>query len=251
MFLIVCSLSILLNVAAVDTLLTGTDIVDRVDDIMAPQSSKAKVRMTISTTAGEDRDFVYWMYAKNHGEKTLIEYESPVQVKNQATLMLNNADDIWAYFPRTGRVRKLATHAKRRKMQGSDFSYEDIGSGRAFITDFSAKRLSDTTFNEKKCYTVLLTPKGGINTSYSRLKFYVERETFYPLFIEYYHREDSTLLHKKLLASQIREVDDIPTAYKMTMENVLDRSETVIEILEVNYDVELPDEMFSVRGLKR
>ncbi len=42
--------------------------------------------------------------------------------------MLNNADNIWTYFPRTKRVRKLASHAKKQKVQGGDFTFEDFSS---------------------------------------------------------------------------------------------------------------------------
>ena len=42
--------------------------------------------------------------------------------------MLNDGDDIWTYFPRTRRVRKLASHAKKQKVPGSDFSFGDFSS---------------------------------------------------------------------------------------------------------------------------
>lgn len=241
----------MINITASDSTLTGTKIVEKVEDIMTPESSKMKVKMTILTTSGEKRDFIYWIYSKNHGEKTLIRYQSPSQVKNQSTLMLNNADDIWAYFPRTGRVRKLATHAKKRKMQGSDFSYEDIGGGKTFKTDYNAKRLTDCRIRERECFKVLLTTLEDKSTNYSKLVTYVDKGTFHPLLIEYYHSEDSSLLQKKLIASEIKEVDGIPTAHKMKMANLLDDGETVIKALEVKYNIELPDMMFTVRGLKK
>jgi len=84
-------------------------------------------------------------------------------------LMLNNADDIWMFFPRTQRVRKLATHAKKQKMQGSDFSYEDMGSGDAFIEDYDAQRLEDEMREGHDCFKLELTRKEGSDMSYSRL----------------------------------------------------------------------------------
>jgi len=123
--------------------LTGEEIIQKVNDLFNFDSSYSKSKMTIVTTSGQKRTFISESWSKNKGEKNLVRYLEPRRVKGQAVLMLNNADDIWMYFPRTQRVRKLASHAKKQKMQGSDFSYEDMGSGDAFIKDFSSKKLED------------------------------------------------------------------------------------------------------------
>ena len=123
---------------------TGDDIIQKANEVFTPQTSHSKSRLTIVTTSGDQRTFVFESWSQNKGEKNLVRYLEPSRVKGQAILMLNHADDIWSFFPRTQRVRKLASHAKKQKMQGSDFSYEDMGSGDAFIEDYTAKRLDDT-----------------------------------------------------------------------------------------------------------
>ena len=147
-------LLLLLSSMSVSQDLTGDQIVHKVNELLSPQTSTGKMKMTITTTSGQKRTFVYESWSKNKGEKNLVRYLEPRRVKDQAVLMLNNADDIWMYFPRTQRVRKLATHAKKQKMQGSDFSYEDMGSGDTFIEDFTAKRLEDETMEGYDCFKV-------------------------------------------------------------------------------------------------
>ena len=158
--------------------LTGEDIIKKVNELFNPQTSWGKSKMTIMTTSGSKRTFVLESWSKDKGEKTLVRYLEPARVKGQATLMLNHADDIWMYFPRTQRVRKLATHAKKQKMQGSDFSYEDMGSGDAFINDFSPKRLEDEKMAGHDCYKLELTRKTGRDISYSRLIMWVIKVFF-------------------------------------------------------------------------
>jgi len=51
------------------------------------------------------KGFYYDSYSKNKGEKNLLRYIEPKRAKGQAILMLNYADDIWMYFPRTKRIR--------------------------------------------------------------------------------------------------------------------------------------------------
>lgn len=231
--------------------LTGKDIIQKVDDLLTTQTAYAKMKMTIETTSGQKRTFLYESWTKDEGEKNLIRYLEPSRVKDQAVLMLNNANDIWMFFPRTQRVRKLATHSKKQKMQGSDFSYEDMGGGGEFEEDFEAKRLQDEQKNGHDCYKVELTRKPESGISYSRLLIWVIKENFYPIVIEYYDEEDSTYLQKTLTQSDIKVIDGIPTAKKMVMQNLNDQTQTVMEVVEIKYDVELDDRMFTERSLKR
>jgi len=231
--------------------LTGEDIIQKVNDLLNVQTSYGKSKMTIVTTSGSKRTFVFESWSKDKGEKNLVRYLEPKRVKGQAILMLNHADDIWSYFPRTQRVRKLATHAKKQKMQGSDFSYEDMGSGDAFIEDFSPKRLEDEEMEGNACFKLELTRKPESALSYSRLIMWVIKENFYPIVIDYYHENDPTLNEKRLVQSDIRIIDNIPTAMKAVMYNKNDNTQTEMELLEVKYNVNLEDDLFTERALKK
>ncbi|RKY84198.1 outer membrane lipoprotein-sorting protein [candidate division KSB1 bacterium] len=231
--------------------LTGDDIIKRVNDTLNQDTVYGKMKMTIITTSGKKRTFIYESFSKNKGEKNLIRYIEPSRVRGQATLLLNNADDIWVYFPRTKRVRKLATHAKKQKMEGSDFSYEDLGSGDSFIKNFTAKRLKDEKKEGFDCYKIELTKKKGSDSGYSRIIVWVIKENFFPVVISYYDENDPDLLLKELVQKDIRMVDNVPTAMKMVMYNRLDNTQTTMEILSVKYNVKLDDKMFTERGLRK
>jgi outer membrane lipoprotein-sorting protein len=207
--------------------------------------------MTIVTTSGNPRTFEYESWSKDRGEKNLIKYTSPSRVKGQATLMLNHADDIWVYFPRTQRVRKLATHAKKQKMEGSDFSYEDMGSGNAFIEDFTAKRLKDEKKEGSDCYRVEMMRKPESNLSYSRMIMWVSKKNFVPLVIDYYDEKDPQYHLKTLVQSDIEVIDGVPTARKIVMYNKVDNTQTGMTMQEVKYNIPLEDAMFTERGLKK
>jgi len=196
--------------------LTGEEIINKVNELMNQDTVQAKVKMTIITSSGNERVFIYDSYSKNKGEKNLMRYIEPKSAKGQAILMLNYADDIWMYFPRTKRIRKLATHAKSQKMEGSDFSYEDTGASDAFIEDFSSKKFGSEKKEGYDCYT-----------------------------------ENPELLLKTLIQYDIKNIDGIPTATKMVMYNKLEDSQTSIEMLEIKYNIELDDSLFTERNLKR
>ena len=231
--------------------LTGKEIIQKVDDILSPNTSYGKAEMTIITTSGDERTFVYDSWSKNEGEKNLIRYISPSRVKGQATLMLNHSDDIWMYFPRTSRVRKLASHAKKQKMQGSDFSYEDLGSGDAFIEDFIANRLEDEMIEGKDCYKLELTKKEDSDLSYSRMIMWVIKENYYPVVIDYYDEDDPQKLLKRLVQSEFKTIDGFPTAMQVVMYNKIDNTHTSMRLLEITYNLPLDDAMFTERELKK
>ena len=231
--------------------LTGEEIIQKVNDLFNVDTSYGKTKMTITTSSGQKRTFISESWSKDKGEKNLVRYLEPARVKGQAVLMLNNADDIWMYFPRTQRVRKLASHAKKQKMQGSDFSYEDMGSGDAFIEDFIAERLEDEKMERYDCYKLELTRKQDSDLSYSRMIMWVIKENFVPIVIDYYDEDDPTYHIKRLVQSDIRIIDNIPTAMKVVMSNVNDNTQTEMEFLEVKYNVQLDDRMFTERELKK
>jgi len=236
--------------------LTGKQIVDRVNELINQETVKAEMKLTILTTSGQKRTFEYESYSKNKGEKNLIRYLLPRRVKGNAILMLNNADDIWMYFSRTKRVRKLATHAKKQKMEGSDFSYEDMGAGNSFVKDFTAKRLRDEKMKDDEgkkydCYKVELTRKKESKSTYSRMIIWVVKKNFVPIVIDYYDEKKPNRLLKRLAGSNINITDNVPTLMKMTMYNKLDNTQTSMEFTTVQYNVKLDDSMFTERGLRK
>jgi len=230
--------------------LTADEIIKEANKIMNQRTSKAKISMMITTSSGKRRTFVYDSYSKNFGEKNLMIYLKPSRVKNEAILMLNNADDIWMYFPRTNRIRKLATHAKKRKMEGSDFSYEDMGANNAFITDFSSQSIGKEKVNKTICYKLELKRKKKSNSGYSRLIVWVNKSNFCILEIEYYNEKYPSVLEKILFCKDIKIIDGIPTPMRMIMKNARDNTETIIEMFDIKYNIELDDTLFTERGMK-
>lgn len=231
--------------------LTGPEIIRKVNDLMNPASSYAKAKMALITTSGQERTFVYDSWSKNHGEKNLIRYLEPNRLKGQAVLMTNYADDIWMYFTRTRRVRKMATHTKKQKMEGSYFSYEDMGAGNSFIEDFTTTRLDDEKVEGQSCYQVEMMRKADADISYSRIIMFVLKDNFVPILIQYFDENNPDNLLKELIQTDIRDVQNIPTAMKMEMVNKSDNTSTKMDFLEIQYNLDLDNALFTEGGLKQ
>jgi len=231
--------------------LTADEIINTLTKTMNPEQSQGKMKMTIVTSTGEDRDFVYETSSKNHGEKTLLKYIEPTRLKGQAILLKNNANDIWTYFPRTKRIRKLATHARKQKLEGSDFSYEDMGASNTFIEEYNAVRLNDEKKEHHLCYKIELTPKSKSSADYSKIIAWVDKKSFVPVVIDYFHKKYIELLEKELICRDIRAIDGIFTPMKFVMYNKLDNTQTSMEILNITYNIKLSDDLFTEMGMQQ
>ena len=179
------------------------------------------------------------------GKNVLIRYIEPRKVRHNAFLIKNNGEDIWVYFPRTRRVRKLASHAKKQKAQGSDFSYEDFSGSEEWKRDYRVKQILS---GERENYLLTLTSKIDVETSYDTLKIYVNKLNYYPSRILYYQDD----MHLKTLHFQdVHDIQEIPTAMSMLMENHVEDSQTIMSILEMEYNVDFDEGFFTERNLKK
>jgi hypothetical protein len=80
---------------------------------------------------------------------------------------------------------------------------------------------------------------------------WIIKENFLPVVIEYYDEKDPTYLLKTMVASDFRVIDGIPTSMKVVMFNENDNTQTEMELLEVKYNIQLGDDMFTERSLKK
>ena len=163
--------------------------------------------------------------------------------------MLNNADDIWSYFPRTKRVRKLASHAKKQKMQGSDFTYEDMGGGDVFQTKFKSTLLAEETRDGELVWKVELLGITEQDPPYPKIILWARQSDYFPVALDYY--DEKGFNSKSLLLSDIQMIEDYPTAMIMVMTDNKERSSTTMRNLEITYAWEPPQGFFSERNLKK
>ena len=194
-------------------------ILDSMTAVMQPEASQGKMEQEIITSTHKKRVFTFEYFSSNNGEDVLIRYQKPKKVKNNAFLIKNNGDDIWIYFPRTRRVRKLASHAKKQKFSGEDNNY-----------------------------LLAFTPRPEVDTGYDALKIFVNKLNYYPDRIQYYKKGEH---FKTLTFKDVEDIQGIPTAMIMHMENHMEDSETTMKILEMKYDVNFDDAFFTERNLKK
>ncbi|MFC1610994.1 outer membrane lipoprotein-sorting protein [Myxococcota bacterium] len=212
------------------------------------ENNFAEMRQIITTTGGEKRTLVLRAWAVNNGEKQLAEYLTPADIKGQKILMTDFGDNIWMFNPVTRRTRKLGSHMRKKKVMGSDFTYEDQAGGR-----ISQKYTGDVRGTEQMsgvpAWVVELepTPEGP---SYDKIVAWIGKADYMIRRVDYYQDGDSQPF-KRLIAEDIRTVGGKRVPFKMTMTNLEDRTETVNEIVSIRFDAKVPASIFESRNLEK
>lgn len=226
--------------------LTVDQILSKAEKNEKIESLSSTVKQVITTSKGSQRTLEMKSYSRDFGKSQLSVYTAPARVQGDKILMLNDGDDIWFYTPKTDRVRHIASSAKKQKVQGSDFSYEDMELW-DYKTDFKSKLLRTEKVSNYNCYKVELIPT-STGPHYSKIIAWVDNEKFVIRQAEYY--EDDQPL-KMLTADNIKRVDNYWVPMKHIMKSLVDGGQTVMENLEVTINIDLEDRMFTTNDLKK
>ena len=226
---------------------TVDDILDKVEANEDFKTSRSESTEIIYTSGGDKRISKMKGYAANGNEKGLNEYVSPKRIKGMKILMLNDGDDIWFYSNRTNRVRKIASHQKKRSANGSDFSYEDMSLSDS-RNDYNYKLAGEKKVAGKDCYIVEFTAKEEDQT-YSRMLNYIDKERLLVLAIDFYDEDGS--LWKQLSVNGIEKKGKYWTAAEVVMKNIIRDSKTIIKTDKIEFDIEIDESLFSERALKK
>ena len=128
------------------------------------------------------------------GDKSLIVFNSPRDVKGTATLTYTHrvgADDQWLYLPAIARVKRISSDNKSGPFMGSEFAYEDLSSQE--VEKYTYNYLNEEQINGFSADVVerdLLDEKSG----YTRQVVWYNKEKGYRLEkIEFYDRKNALL----------------------------------------------------------
>ncbi|MBN2528730.1 MAG: outer membrane lipoprotein-sorting protein [Deltaproteobacteria bacterium] len=227
---------------------SAADILQKVDDEARADTTKIYLTQTVYSPTGDQRSFKMVSYTKDDNEKGLTEYLAPSQVKGMKILTLNSGDDIWSYFPSTNRVRKIASSARNRKVQGSDFSYDDMAMGK-MAKSWKGTLQGEEKLNETLCYKLVLTPTEKGPKSYKKTTVWISKTDFTTLRVLYFDKYGEQ--SKQLDMSDYRDVKGVKVPFLYTMTSLVDGGKTVMKVAHAEVNIKLSDSLFTETGLKK
>jgi len=232
--------------------LSGREIYEKVHEVRSRSlDRKTEATMVLFDKGGGKRTRTLTEYSKKadpEAYKVLVIFNSPPDLKNVGFLIHAHtfADrDLWAYFPEYKRVRRIATSSQDDSFFGSDFSYDDFG-GPPNLDDYKFSIVKEEVLDGKPCYVVEVTPK--IRRKYTKYLAWVAKDWWIHLKIEYYQDKD---IYRSGAFRDVRIIDDIPTPFRIDMENNKTNHRTELTIENIRYHTHFSDDLFSQQSLER
>jgi outer membrane lipoprotein-sorting protein len=224
---------------------SGKEILERIDKNMAAKSTITTSKMIIHGSR-QTRT----IEAKSWGigdEKAFTEYLSPAREKG--TKMLKLEDQLWIYSPSSDRTIQISGHMLRQSVMGSDLSYEDMMDNSELIRDYNAAVIGSETIDERDCWIVELQAKTA-EVSYQLRKVWVDKTRYIPLKEELFAKSGQLL--KRLELKDITKIDNRWYPKKMIFKDMLKKGDgTEFVIVDIEFDKEIPDYIFSKAALKK
>lgn len=215
----------------------------------AGADGRARVRMTITDAQGRSRtrDFVIVRRDVSDGgdQDYVVLFSRPADVRNTVFLVkkhIDGDDDRWLYLPDLDLVKRIAAGDKRTSFVGSHFLYEDV-SGRNLAEDHH--ELVETTDTQ---YVVKNTPVDPGAQEFASWTVWIDKTTFLPMRMDYI--DDSGEVYRRIEALQVDDVGGHPTVTTMRASDLRSGGETVSEFSNVEYDIGVPDDLFTERTLR-
>jgi outer membrane lipoprotein-sorting protein len=223
---------------------SAAEVLQRSDKAGHAETSHTIIEQTIQTTRGSPRTFTIEAWTSAGGERSIMRFLAPGPSRGIGMLGLDHGDNIWAYFPDSDDLRKIASSARNASMEGSDFSYEDMTLG-AMGRRYEAKSVTEDELDGKACYRLELRPKKS--SPYSRIVTWVDRTTYIAYRSHFFNKKDVQV--KTLSLSGWSQIQGVWTPELMVMENLKRGSKTSIKMVETQYNQAVDEGLFTTEFL--
>lgn len=220
-------------------------ILNKVDDNLNSNTNITKSDMIIYGRRNS-RTVTSLGYSEGNN-KSFSEYLAPEREKGTKMLKLEN--NLWIYSPSTDRTIQLSGHMLKQSLMGSDLSYEDMMENRKLIDMYDAEIVGEEMIDDRKTWVLRLTAKVE-DVAYNSRKVWVDQERFVPLKEELYAKSGQLL--KKTVTSDIKKIEGRWYPTKMNFKDMLkDGKGTDFVVLEIQFDAEIPEYIFTKASLKK
>lgn len=230
---------------AQETLPTAADLLARIDANMTFETRTARFSMTV-TKNGRVKSYEAMTHGRGASEAA-VEFLSPP--RDAGTRMLKKGDELWMYLPSIEKVQRISGHMLRQGLMGSDFSYEDMMEANDLRTRYKATVTGKETKDGRPCYKVEMTALKD-DVSYPKRVSWMDAEHNIPVREELYAL--SGMMVKVISMSDVQSFGTRKFPTRIVAEDKLQQgSKTEMRFTSMEFAVDVPEEVFSMRWLER
>ena len=196
-----------------------------------------------------DKRWTYDRFGAHGQSKTVLRFTAPPEVKGVALLVVNHPDrasDQWMWTPAIERDRRIALQDRSTRFFGTDFSFEDLEE--RDVNQYEYVLRGDDTVDGASCWKIESTPREAKSSQYTRSLVWIRKDNYAFVKIESFIKDQVV---RRLIYSDIQNVQGIWTARKLEMTDIRRNSRTRLTLEKLQYNVPLKDEDFTLQALRR
>jgi len=220
------------------------ELARKIDDLYRSDSSYARIEMEIVTP---DWRRTLALKGWTQGQsKTLIRILEPKKEAGIGTLRLGN--EMWNYLPKTDKVIKIPPSMMMSSWMGSDFTNDDLVKEFTFVDDFTFRMVTPPEA-EKGILYLECRPKPGVAVVWDKIVIAVAEADTLPVWQKFYDEKGQV--------ARIMSYSEVRTFGRRTVPAVMEMvprtktgCKTVLRYREIQFDLSLKDDLFSLRALQ-
>lgn len=218
-------------------------ILDRIDDLYRGDSSHGRLTMKV-VTAHWSRTLELEVWSKGKDD-SLIRITAPAKERGTATLKAGT--NIWNYLPNVQRVVKVPSSMMGGSWMGSHFTNDDLVKASRMSQDYNLSLAPGAPADR---IVIDCLPRENAAVVWGKLVATVRRADLMPLSIAYY--DEHGKLARTLTFSDVTRLGgrNIPAVTRMVPADKPGEM-TEIRYRQLELDVPLPNDLFSLRSLQR
>ena len=220
------------------------EIIDRVDLLMRGESSTGRMRMEIDTEHwSRALEMSVWSLGT---EYSLVRVETPPREAGTATLRVGN--EVWNYLPRADRTIRIPPSMMLGSWMGYHFTNDDLVRESRLIEDYDIAISFEGDRAGEDVWEFTMTPKPEAPVIWGRIEQRIRKRDRMPLWARYYD-EDGTL-SRTITFSEFAVMGGRTVPTRMVIEPAEEDERTVVTYRELEFDVGLKEDFFSLRNLR-
>jgi outer membrane lipoprotein-sorting protein len=218
-------------------------VLARLDDLYRSTSSVARIELQV-TTARSTRSLRLKAWTRGEDE-ALITIEAPPREEGTSTLRVG--ENLWNYLPRIARTIRVPPSMMLGSWMGTDFTNDDLVKESSLHRDFASR--IDRRSESPPGWWLRLDVKAGVVGRWARIDILVSDEG---LPVEERHFDRKGRLARTMTFDEIRLLGGrrLPAHLSLTPTETPGQR-TEMRYLDVQFDVTLPDDIFSLSRLER
>lgn len=226
--------------------MTATEIIRRSDEKLRGKSSKSEIKMTIVRPSWtREIGIKSWSLGDDYA---LILITAPA--RDQGVAFLKRDKELWNWQPTINRTIKMPPSMMMQSWMGSDLKNDDLVKESSIIDDYTHKIIGEEMIEGRLSYKIELTPLPDAPVVWGKIFTWIDKADYIQMRSEMYD-EDGFLVNT-MIAKNIGNLGGkiLPRVLEVIPADE-EGQKTVIEYIQLDFDLPLESSFFSLKNLKR